>query len=205
MENIMYSTILKSSILIIALLFSGLILPNQAEAHCDSMDGPVVLAAKEALETGNVNPVLIWVNEEQEDEIMQSFRNTLDVRDENEQVREMADMYFFETLVRLHRESEGATYTGLKPADTDFGPVIPAGDHALETGSLKELRDLIVREFEANLHTYFDEMMNAKEFDKNDVKAGREFVHKYVEFMHYANPVYKAVKADAAVDHAHNH
>lgn len=202
MDNIMYSTI-KSSILIAVLLFTGLILPNQVEAHCDSMDGPVVLAAQEALETGDVNLVLIWVNEEQEGQIRESFQQALDVRDENEKVREIADMYFLETLVRLHRESEGATYTGLKPAGTDFGPVIPAGDHALETGSLKELRDLIVQEFEAGLHAYFDEMMEAKAFDTNDVEAGREFVHKYVEFMHYAAPVYRAVKAEGAANHDH--
>lgn len=199
----MYSTILKSSLLITALLFTGLMLPKQAEAHCDSMDGPVVLAAQEALETGNMNLVLIWVNEEQEEQIRESFHKTLDVRDESEQVREMADMYFFETLVRLHRESEGAPYTGLKPAGTDFGPVIPAGDHALEIGSLKELRDLIVSEFESGLHAYFDKMMEAKEFDANDVEAGREFVHSYVEFMHYAEPVYSAVKAESAANHAH--
>jgi len=201
----MYSTIFKSSILIAVLLITGLILPNQSEAHCDSMDGPVVLAAQQALETKNVNLALIWVNEEQEGQIRESFRKTLDIRNENEQVREMADMYFFETLVRLHRESEGATYTGLKPAGTDFGPVIPIADQALETGSLEELRGLIVREFEAGLYTYFDKMMEAKNFDPNDVQAGREFVHKYVEFMHYANPVYNAVKAEGAAGHAHNH
>lgn len=199
----MYSTTLKSSILIAVLLFTGLILPKQTEAHCDSMDGPVVLAAQEALKTGDVNLVLIWVNKEQEDQIRKTFQQSMDVRDENEQVREMADMYFFETLVRLHRESEGAPYTGLKPAGTDFGPVIPAGDHALETGSLKELRDLIVREFEAGLHAYFGEMMEAKEFDPSDIKAGRDFVHKYVEFIHYAEPVYNAVKAEKAAIHAH--
>lgn len=199
----MYSTLLKSSLLITALLFTGLMLPNQAEAHCDSMDGPVVLAAHKALETGDVNLVLIWVNEGQEDQIRKSFQQTLDVRDENEQVRQMADIYFFETLVRLHRESEGAPYTGLKPAGTDFGPVIPAGDQALETGSLKELRDLIVEEFEAGLHTYFDEMMEAKEFNADDVEAGRDFVHKYVKFMHYAEPVYEAVKAEGAANHSH--
>lgn len=201
----MYLTTFKSSILMAVLLITGMLLPKTTEAHCDSMSGPVVLAAQEALATGNVNLVLIWVNQEQEDEIRESFRKTLNIRDENEQVREMADMYFFETLVRLHRESEGAPYTGLKPAGTDFGPVIPAGDHALETGSLKELRDLIVREFETALHVYFDEMMEAKEFEPNDIEAGRKFVHKYVEFMHYAEPVYHAVKAEGAVDHAHNH
>jgi hypothetical protein len=203
-EYMMYITFFKSTFLITVLLFTGLIFPNLAEAHCDSMGGPVVLAAQEALESGNVNLVLIWVNEEQEDQIRNSFQQAMDVRGENEQVREMADMYFFETLVRLHRESEGAPYTGLKPADADFGPVIPAGDQALETGSLTEMRDLIVKEFEAGLHAYFDEMMEAKEFDTNDVEAGREFVHSYVKFMHYAGPVYNAAKAEEASNHVHH-
>lgn len=193
----------RSTLLMAALLFTSLFIPGNAGAHCDSMDGPVVQAAKEALETGDVNLVLIWVNEAQEDHMRESFRNTLEVRNENEKVREMADTWFFETLVRLHRESEGAPYTGLKPAGTDFGPVIPAGDKALKTGSLKELRDLIVREFEAELHFYFDEMMKANNFDPNDVQAGREFVHKYVEFMHYAEPVYEVVRAENAPGHNH--
>ena len=33
----------------------------RASAHCDGLDGPVVQAAQQALETGNVNLVLVWV------------------------------------------------------------------------------------------------------------------------------------------------
>lgn len=197
------SKLSKIPFFIAILIFAGLFVPKNADAHCDSMGGPVVLAAKEALKTGNVNLVFIWVNENQEEQIRRSFQQTLDVRNENEKVREMADMYFFETLVRLHRESEGAPYTGLKPANTDFGPVIPAGDHALETGSLKELRNLIVKEFEAGLHAYFDEMMKSKGYDPNEIEAGRDFVHNYVKFMHYAEPVYEAIKAEGAAGHNH--
>jgi len=38
-----------------------LLAPPAARAHCDTLDGPVVLAARKALETGKVNPVLAWV------------------------------------------------------------------------------------------------------------------------------------------------
>ncbi len=38
-------------------------------AHCDSMERPVVKAAKIALETRNINYVLIWVKAENEEEI----------------------------------------------------------------------------------------------------------------------------------------
>lgn len=199
----LHSKTTKLTALITALFFAGLFLPQSAAAHCDSMDGPVVLAAQEALETGDVNLVLIWVNEGQEQEVVESFQQTLEVRNENEKVRKLADRYFLETVVRLHRESEGAPYTGLKPAGTDFGPAIPAADKALASGSLVELRDLIVEKFEAGLHAYFDEIMSAKEFNPDNIEAGREFVHKYVEFMHYVEPVYETVESGNATAHSH--
>lgn len=199
----LHSKITKLTALITALFLAGLFLPQSAEAHCDSMDGPVVLAAQDALETGDVNKVLIWVNEGQEQEVVESFQQTMKVRNENEKVRKLADRYFFETVVRLHRESEGAPYTGLKPAGTDFGPAIPAADSALASGSLVEVRDLIVEKFEAGLHAYFDEVMSAKDFNPDNMEAGREFVHKYVEFMHYVEPVYETVDSGSATSNSH--
>ncbi|HOB97871.1 MAG TPA: DUF6448 family protein [Verrucomicrobiota bacterium] len=43
-------------------------LPRTVQAHCDTMDGPVVLAAKSALGTKDVTPVLKWVKEDAEAE-----------------------------------------------------------------------------------------------------------------------------------------
>ena len=43
-----------------------------------------------------------------------------------EAAKTLADRYFMETAVRLHRLGEKAPYTGLKPAGTDFGPAIGA-------------------------------------------------------------------------------
>jgi hypothetical protein len=39
-----------------------------AVAHCDTPDGLVVAAARKALDTGNVNLVLIWVQKRDEAE-----------------------------------------------------------------------------------------------------------------------------------------
>jgi hypothetical protein len=119
------------------LVFLGLLLlaPNRALGHCDGMDGPVVKAAQKALETGNVNLVLIWVQEADEPEVRKAFAQTMAVRKLGPEAKELADRYFFETLVRMHRAREGAAYTGLKPAGRDLGPAIPAADRALEDGS----------------------------------------------------------------------
>ncbi len=87
--------------------------------HCDTRDGPVVTAARIALKTGNVNFVLIWAPESAENELKEAFEKTLRVRKAGVEAQELADEWFFESVVRLHRASEGAPFTGLKPAGLD--------------------------------------------------------------------------------------
>lgn len=106
-----------TSKLVLALLFAvAILLPRGLEAHCDGIDGPVVGAAQKALETANVNLVLIWVQKQDEPAMRKAFEKTLAVRKLGSSAKELADLYFFETLVRVHRAGEGAPYTGLKPA-----------------------------------------------------------------------------------------
>ena len=87
-----------------------------ASAHCDTMDGPVIAAARMALQAGDVTPVLKWIPKQSEPEIRAAFTRTLKVRAGGAEAKELADTYFFETLVRLHLAGEGEPYTGLKPA-----------------------------------------------------------------------------------------
>lgn len=74
--------------------------------HCDTMDGPVVKTSKIALDTGNVNLILPWVPEKGEDELKKAFERTLRVRKLGKEAKELADFWFFETAVRLHRAGE---------------------------------------------------------------------------------------------------
>jgi len=41
-------------------------LSTPAYAHCDALDGPVVLAAREALRTGDFALIIVWVKRPQE-------------------------------------------------------------------------------------------------------------------------------------------
>ena len=116
-------------------LATALLLPTPALAHCDGLDGPVVAAAQKALESGDPNPVLIWVQPKDEAEVRRAFAEAVTVRKLNSQARDLADRSFFETLVRVHRAGEGAPYTGLKPAGRDLGPAIPMADKAVASGS----------------------------------------------------------------------
>lgn len=174
-----------------------LLLPNAAIAHCDGMDGPVVKAAQKALASGDVNLVLIWVQKEEEKEIRESFDRTLAVRKLSPEAKELADMYFFETLVRVHRVGEGAPYTGLKPAGRDLGPAIPLADQVLTTGKVEPLIELITEETRKGLQERFAQAMKALKTATESVEAGREYVRAYVAFIHYAERAYEAASLPA--------
>ena len=181
---------------------------TQSYAHCDGLDGPVIKDARKALESGNVKLVLIWVKEEYQPEIVSAFNKTLAVRKLSQEAKEFADMYFFETLVRIHRAGEGASYTGIKPAGRDLGPAIPAADKAIETGSPKELVKFLDDAIHDGSHPLYMKVKEKKNFDPNDVNAGREYVKAYVEYVHYVEKVYN-LKSGAAhggeASEAHSH
>ena len=147
---------------IFAVIAIGFLSSRAASAHCDGLDGPVVTAAQRALETGDVNPVLIWVRPQDDDEVKKAFEETLAIRKLNSQAQEFADRYFFETLVRTHRAGENAPYTGLKPAGRDLGPAIPAADKALETGSDEALVQLLTDAAQEGLRKHFKEAVEKK-------------------------------------------
>lgn len=177
-----------------------MLLPSRALGHCDGMDGPVVKAAQKALETGQVNLVLIWVQKADEAEVRKAFEQTVAVRKLSPEAKVLADRYFFETLVRLHRAGEGAPYTGLKPAGRDLGPAIPAADKALEERTVEPLLKILNEATEKGLRAHFQRVLEKAAFNKDDVEAGRAYVKAYVEFVHYAERSY-----EAASQHANGH
>jgi hypothetical protein len=156
------------------------------------MDGPVVKAARKALETGDVSHVLLWVQKTDEPDLRNLFAEVLAVRELGPAARELADRQFYETLVRIHRAGEGAPYTGLKPAGQDLGPRIPASDKAIEEGSPRLLLELLSRQVEAGLQQRFKAVVAKKGYSTQDTAAGREYVKAYVDFMHYVERVYGA-------------
>jgi len=188
-------------LLILVIAYSG-----TAFAHCDGEDGPVVMAAKKALDEKNVNLVLICVQKDDEQSIIDAYNKTLAVRQLNPSAKELADKYFYETLVRIHRMGEGAPFTGLKPAGFNNDPSVLAADKTIETNSLKELYALLTEQVHNGLHSAYEKVEALKDFDKNDVDAGREYVAAYVTFLHYAEGIYKAAgKTGNIHESAENH
>lgn len=190
---------------ITAIVFvAALVEASPALAHCDALDGPVVKAAMRALDTRQIAHVLVWVQEPHEADVRQAFERTIAVRALSAEGKALADHYFFETVVRLHRTSEGEPYTGLKPAGLDLGPAIPAADKALSQVDVDPVAKLIGAAIDRGLRQRFAAAVAARRFDQTDVRAGRDAVEAYINFLHYVERLYAAASA-TEVTHEREH
>ncbi len=198
---------------ILMALVAGLVMlaPGVASAHCDTLDGPVVMAAKQALDKEDITPILKWIKQENESELRAIFAKTLVVRKNGQEARDLVDMYFFETLVRLHRAGEGAPYTGLKPAGGDIPPVVVAADKALETGSVEKVVRHLQHGVEEGIQVRFAKVMEKRKHADESVAAGREYVEAYVDYVHYVENLHLSTAAGSlhsenkAAAHADHH
>lgn len=174
-------------------LVALLVLPfRQASAHCDGMDGPVVKAAQAALDKEDINYILVWIPKQSVEEIQAAFKQSLAVRKiGNRDATDLADRFFFETVVRLHRAGEGAAYSGLKPAGRDLGPAIPAADRAIADGSLDAVDILLTETLRKNLKERYQDVVRTRNYNKDDIDAGRKYVEAYVSYIHFVERLYE--------------
>ncbi|HNW92870.1 MAG TPA: DUF6448 family protein [bacterium] len=186
---------MKKLLLLLAMMLLWLF-PAGAWAHCDTLDGPVVTAARAALAAGEATPVLRWVRAADEAEITAVFTHTLAVRKLGPEAQELADRFFFETLVRVHRAGEGAPYTGLKPAGTTL-PIIAEADAALAGGSAGALITRMQDHLRRGISERFARALQARDHAEHSVTAGRDYVAAYIAYVHYVEGVRNAIMGEA--------
>ncbi len=169
----------------------AVLMASSAFAHCDTTSGPVIPEAKAALEKGDVTPILKWVKKDSEAEIKAAFTKAVAVRAKGPEAQELADQYFLENLVRLHRAGEGAPYTGIK--DEPVEPIVAMADKALVEGSADEMIERISGHMAATINEKFARVLEAKKNKDKSVEAGREYVEAYVIYMHYVENIHSAI------------
>lgn len=186
-----------------AVVFVLLLSPARLPAHCDSLDGPVVEEARLALQSHDVTPVLKWLKPGAEREVREVFAQAVAVRAAGGAARQLADRLFFETVVRLHREGEGAPFSGLKPAGLDVPPGIRAADEALARGSVDALLRAVTADVENGLRARFARAAEARRHAADSVEQGRRFVAAYVAFVHYAERLQEGSRGSDALHAEH--
>lgn len=180
----------------VVMVVASVLYPASASAHCDALDGPVVQAARTALEKHDVGLVLRWVGPEREADVRAAFMRTLTVRALGGDAQELADTWFFETLVRIHRAGEGAPYDGLKPAG-HIEPFVAAVDRSLATGSVETVVGDVTAHLSGGVRERFARARETAAHAGHSVDAGRAYVAAYVDYLHYVEALYKAGAAGA--------
>ena len=178
----------------------AMLTPSTGWAHCDTMNGPVIPEARAALEKGDVTPILKWVKKDKEEEIKAAFVQAVAVRAKGAEAKELADKYFLETLVRLHREGEGAPYTGLK--DEPVKRIVAISDQAVADGSADEMVKRISGHLATAIGEKFAKVVEARKHKDKSVEAGRAYVEAYVDYTHYVEGIHAAIMSAGGHGHA---
>lgn len=173
-----------------------------ASAHCDSYDGPVILDAEKALENNDVNLVLKWVQPQQEKEIVDLFTKTYERKLNDPEIYPVLKKYFFETLVRLHRETEGAPYTGLKPAGLTK-KIVQLGDNSIKTSEIDNLLEKLEKHMDQVLQEKFSVVSSLYKTKNTSLENGRAYVHAYVDYIHTLEAIHDILDSGVGVSHAH--
>lgn len=166
---------------------------KSVSAHCDSYDGPVIKDAEKALETNNINLVLKWVSEEQENEITPLFQKLYKLRNGDKEVYEIVKKHFFETLVRLHRETEGAPYTGLKPAGTTK-QIIQMTDKTIIENNVEVFLLRLNNHIDKVVREKYEKVSRLNMVKDDSVEKGREFVAAYVDYTHTVEAIHDIIE-----------
>lgn len=166
---------------------------RRARAHCDAESGPVAVDARAALESGQFERAAIWVGPEQHEELRSAFDLAVTVYKTGGKAGQLAERYFVETAVRLHRQAEGFPYTGLKPSQP-LPPDVAAAERALETGDLQPVSNLLASEIQKTLRRVFATAREAQKTKDNSLAAGREWADAYVKYVTYVHGLYETIQ-----------
>lgn len=188
---------LSVALTLLFMVFSSL----QVFAHCDSYDGPTVKDALKALETNNVNLVLKWIDKEQEEEIISLFNKTYNLKKGDKEVYTIVEKHFLETLVRLHRETEGAPFTGLKPAGSTK-KIVQLSDKALADKDIDDLLEKLNNHIGSIIREKHRKVTELDKVKNESAEKGRAYVAAYVDYTHSIEALHDILE-DGSGHHVH--
>ena len=188
-------SIVKATIVLGAFL---LLFSMPTYAHCDSYDGPVIQDAYKALEKEDVSYIMKWIVKDQEAEVESLFNKTVGLKNKDAEIYGIIEKHFLETLVRLHRETEGAAYTGLKPAGSTT-PIVQMADNSIANKEVSTLLNNLGEHIQAVITEKYEKVAALSKVKDNSVAEGRAYVVAYVDYTHTLEAI------EAVMEHGGHH
>lgn len=170
-----------------------------AYAHCDSYDGPVIKDAQKAIATNNSDLILKWITPQQEKEVVSLFQKTVNLKNGDKEIYTIVEKHFLETLVRLHRETEGAPYTGLKPAGSTK-PIIQMADNSIDNKDVDHLLNALSEHTTDILRKKYNKVIALSKTKNQNAELGRKYVEAYVDYTHTLEALHDII--DGGIAHA---
>jgi hypothetical protein len=134
-----------------------------------------------------------------------AFKGALTVRKTGKAAQELADRYFVETAIRLHRTGEGAPYTGLTDEETPES--ILAADRAMTSGSTAEVYKMLDgalrKALEEKIRAVGESRVEAARL--NTVAAHRERVEAELEFEKFVYELSTLLTSSEPLVEGHAH
>jgi hypothetical protein len=127
------------------------------------------------------------------------------VRKQGTTARQLADRYFIETAVRLHRAGEGAPFTGVTDEETPAS--ILTADRAMASGSVTEVNTILEQAMRKGVEAKYQAVVNARAEAKrlNTVEAHRERVEAELMFEKYIYELNTLASSTEALTEGHAH
>ncbi|HUH18615.1 DUF6448 family protein [Albibacterium sp.] len=167
-------------------------------AHCDSYDGPVIQDAYKALKNEDVTFVMKWIEPKHEAEITTLFNKTVNLKNKDAEIYSIVEKHFLETLVRHHRETEGAPYTGLKPAGST-APIVQMADNSIAEQDVNTLLNNLGNHIQGVITEKYEKVAALSKVKDNSVAEGRAYVMAYVDYTHTLEAI------EAVMEHGGHH
>jgi len=162
----------------------------------DAGNGPILKAAKIALETGNPNYILIWIPEESENTYKNLLEKTCCERSVRKNTGDCAIGWYFETVNRFHYAGRCPHYVNMKSDGLYGSQIIPDVEGAIESGNFEKIIARIPDSHVADARERFHRVRNKRNYDINNIAAGRAYVSAFITFIEYVQNLSSGIIRD---------
>lgn len=150
-------------------------------------NGPVMSAAKKALETGKAHHILIWIPEASENTLKNLLEKACcERRIQTDGYDHIIDWYFA-TVRRFHSVGYGPRNLNISLKTLEEKTIISLVERACESGNFEEIAMVIPDIPAGELRQQFNDVMKKRNYDVENIAAGRVYVSEFTDFIAFVN------------------
>lgn len=153
----------------------------------DSHNGPMMIAAKRALETGKAHHILIWIPEKSENTLKNLLEKVCCKRRIQADGHDRIVDWYFETISRFHSGYYGPHNLNISTKTPEEKSIIFLVESACESGNFEEITTVIRDTPTGEMRQRFDDVMKKRNYCEENIAAGRVYVSVFTYFIAFVN------------------